>query len=122
LAAAQSINGSWHVSADRPPIESGRVTPTALSIHGLRIYQIPGRKGEFDARIQRGVQWLANYRARTGEEKAMRLLGLTWAGAKPPLIREAAAQVASAQRADGGWAQLDTLSSDAYATAKPCMR
>jgi ankyrin repeat protein len=118
LAAAQAINGSWHVSADRPPIESGRVTPTALSIRGLRKNQIPGRSAEFDARIQRAIQWLANYRVRTGEEKAMRLLGLTWGGAKSSLIREAAAQVAAAQRADGGWPQLDTLSSDAYATGQ----
>jgi hypothetical protein len=94
------------------------VTPTALSIRGLRMNQIPGRRAEFDARIQRAVQWLANYRARTGEEKAMRLLGLAWGGAKSSLIRDAAAQVAAAQRADGGWAQLDTLSSDAYATGQ----
>jgi hypothetical protein len=113
LATAQAVNGSWHVSADRPPIESGRVTPTALSIRGLRMNRIPGR-----TRIQRAVQWLANYRARTGEERAMRLLGLTWGGAKSSLIRDAAAQVAAAQRADGGWAQLDTLSSDAYATGQ----
>jgi hypothetical protein len=118
LATAQASNGSWHVSADRPPMESGRVTPTALSIHGLRIYEIPGRKGEFDARIQRAVHWLAQYRARTGEEKGMRLLGLSWGGAKSSLIREAAAQLAAAQRPDGGWAQLDTLSSDAYATGQ----
>jgi ankyrin repeat protein len=118
LAPAQAINGSWPVSADRPPIESGRVTPTALSIRGLRTYQIPGRRAEFDARIQRAVNWLAQYRARTGEEKAMRLLGLSWGGAKRSFIREAAAQLAAAQRPDGGWAQLDTLSSDAYATGQ----
>jgi ankyrin repeat protein len=118
LAASQAIDGSWHVSADRPPMESGRVTPTAISTRGLRTYQIPGRKAEFDARIKRAVQWLAQYRARTGEERAMRLLGLTWGGAKSELIQGAAFQLAAAQRADGGWAQLDTLSSDAYATGQ----
>lgn len=118
LATAQAINGSWHVSADRPPMESGRVTPTALSIYGLRTYQIPGRKAEFDARIQRAVRWLRAYRARTGEERAMRLLGLSWGGAKSSSNREAAAQLAAGQRPDGGWAQLDTLTSDAYATGQ----
>ena len=48
----------------------------------------------------------------------MRLLGLVWAGVEAPLIQPAAAKLASVQRADGGWAQLDTLSSDAYATGQ----
>jgi hypothetical protein len=118
LASDQGTDGEWRVSADRPPIESGRVTPTAISIRALRAYPIPGRKAEFDARIQRAGKWLSEYRARTGEEKAMRLLGLTWAGAGSGLIREAAAQLTAAQHADGGWAQLDTLPSDAYATGQ----
>jgi ankyrin repeat protein len=118
LGAAQAIDGGWRVRADRPPIESGRVTPTALSIHALRLYAIPGRKVEFDARIRRAARWLSTYRARTGEEKAMRLLGLTWAEASSGSIRDAAAQLSAAQRPDGGWAQLETLPSDAYATGQ----
>ena len=48
----------------------------------------------------------------------MRLLGLVWAGSNSRAIRDAATQLASVQRQDGGWAQLDTLSSDAYATGE----
>ena len=48
----------------------------------------------------------------------MRLLGLAWSGAGSESILEAASQLAAAQRADGGWAQLDTLGSDAYATGQ----
>ena len=48
----------------------------------------------------------------------MRLLGLVWAGAGPPLIQVAASKLISGQRLDGGWAQLDTLPSDAYATGQ----
>lgn len=118
LASDQAVDGGWRVSADRPPIESGRVTPTAISIRALRAYPIPGRKAEFDVRIQRAGEWLSAYRARTGEEKAMRLLGLAWASASFGLIRDAAAQLTAAQHADGGWAQLDTLPSDAYATGQ----
>jgi ankyrin repeat protein len=118
LSSAQAIDGGWRARSDRPPIESGSVTPTALSIHALRVYPIPGRKAEFDGRVRRAATWLSGYHARTGEEKAMRLLGLTWAGASSRSIRDAAAQLAAAQRPDGGWAQLDTLPSDAYATGQ----
>jgi ankyrin repeat protein len=118
LAGTQAVDGSWRVRTDRPPIESGRVSTTALSIRALRTYAIPGRKEEFEIRVRRAAKWLGEYRARTGEEKAMRLAGLAWAGAPLDLIREAAAQLASAQREDGGWAQLESLPSDAYATGQ----
>ena len=48
----------------------------------------------------------------------MRLLGLAWAGAEQGVLREAASELIAAQRADGGWAQLKTLESDAYATGQ----
>jgi hypothetical protein len=118
LASNQAIDGGWRVGADRPPIESGRVTPTAISIRALRAYAIPGRNAEFEARIQRAGKWLADYPARTGEERAMRLLGLTWSGAGSALLRDAGSQLEATQRSDGGWAQLDTLPSDAYATGQ----
>ena len=115
LAGSQSLDGGWRVRADRPPIESGRVTPTAITIRALRAYPIPGRKAQIDARIRRAAKWLAAYTPRTGEEKSMRLLGLVWAGAR---IQDAASQLASTQRKDGGWAQLDGMPSDAYATGQ----
>jgi squalene cyclase len=46
------------------------------------------------------------------------LLGLTWAGTSKPAVQRVAAQVLAAQRPDGGWAQLRTLDSDAYATGQ----
>jgi hypothetical protein len=118
LAGFQKLDGGWQTRADRPPIESGRVTPTAVAIRALRAYPIPGRKAEFDTRIRRAAKWLGDYSARTGEEKAMRLLGLVWAGEGAPVIQAAASKLASDQQADGGWAQLNTLSSDAYATGQ----
>ena len=48
----------------------------------------------------------------------MRLLGLRWAGADEPMIAKAAAALVATQRADGGWAQRDELSSDAYASGQ----
>jgi hypothetical protein len=48
----------------------------------------------------------------------MRLLGLAWADAPQPEIDAAARALILAQRSDGGWSQLGTLASDAYATGQ----
>jgi hypothetical protein len=48
----------------------------------------------------------------------MQLLGLTWAGASAGDIRTSATALLAEQRPDGGWAQLPTLETDAYATGQ----
>ena len=48
----------------------------------------------------------------------MRLLGLAWAKADTKYVEQAAAELVAAQRPDGGWSQLATLESDAYATGQ----
>ena len=118
LSGSQAPDGGWRARTDRPPLESGRVTATALSIRALRTYSIPGRKEEFGARVRRAATWLNKYQARTGEEKAMRLAGLAWASASQSFIRSATIQLKASQHEDGGWSQLDTLPSDAYATGQ----
>ena len=48
----------------------------------------------------------------------MRVLGLSWADTEAKALARAADELAAKQRPDGGWAQLDTLSSDSYATGQ----
>jgi ankyrin repeat protein len=117
LAQCQRPEGRWRVIPGRPPIES-IVSATALGIRALQSYLIPGRAAEFRSRIRRASKWLAVYAPRTGEERSMRVLGLAWAGTEPQSLRTAAEELAARQRADGGWPQLDTLASDAYATGQ----
>ena len=117
LAGCQTLEGRWRAIPGRPPMES-TVSATASAIRALLAYPLPGRGPEFQRRIRRAAKWLAAYSPRTGEERAMRLLGLAWAGAEPQAARAAARQLIATQRADGGWAQLDTLPSDAYATGQ----
>lgn len=118
IALRQREDGSFTGWAPRPPIEYGDIRATVIALRGMALYAPPGRKAEFDGRIARAGAWLAAARPATPEENIMRLLGLIWAKANPAVIRPVAAAVLAAQRPDGGWAQLDTLPSDAYATGE----
>ena len=48
----------------------------------------------------------------------MQLLGLAWAKAPADAVRTSADALLREQRPDGGWAQLPTLETDAYATGQ----
>lgn len=116
LAARQRVDGQWFSDGGRPPLDQSAITTTTLSLRALQLYPIPGRKQEFERRITRARDWLAAATPATTQEKTMRLMGLAWAKADPAKVQEAAAALAAGQRSEGGWAQLDSLSSDAYAT------
>jgi ankyrin repeat protein len=118
LAAIQAADGRWFSNLPRPPLQSSDVGATALAIQALKNYGWPGREQEFDARIERAKAWLANVKAETNDEAIFQLLGLHWAGEAPEKLAPLAESLVAQQRADGGWAQLPALESDAYATAQ----
>jgi ankyrin repeat protein len=114
----QFADGGWRVASHRPPIESSDLTVTALSIRSLRAYAPAPLKAEYERAIARGAAWLANARATSTEDHVYRLLGLSWSGANGAAIRDAAKALIARQRDDGGWSQIPTLVSDAYATGQ----
>src|SRR5438876_3398339 len=61
-------------------------------------------------------QWLLKTAARETEDRVFRLRSLHVAEAPTDEIRGAAQELLETQRADGGWAQLASMNSDAYAT------
>ncbi len=118
VVAQQWSDGRWNISISRPPIEDGDVFRTALGIRAITIYGPPGRAAEMQRRVAMAKAWLAAVRVDTAEDRNMQLLGLYWAGADAKTMEALAKNIRSKQRPDGGWAQLDDLSSDAYATGQ----
>jgi hypothetical protein len=116
LRMSQRSDGRW-ASAYRPPSESSEFTATAVSVRGIRLYA-PADGSEYTETIARGVSWLSVSEPRTTEDRVFRLFGLVWGGAPRDAIRSAREHLISTQRADGGWAQLPSLASDAYATGE----
>jgi len=87
-------------------------------MRSLEIYAPKSGRAAYDAAVRRAGAWLANAPVTTTEDRAFQLLGLGWSGATKTRIQTAARALAGEQRKDGGWAQLPTLGSDAYATGQ----
>jgi ankyrin repeat protein len=119
VAADQTSNGNWHVAGiARAPMQDGDFSRTTFAIRMLEEYGPPGRKAEFDQRIERAAVWLKTADARTTEDRTMQLLGLKWAHADRETLSPLMKQLIVQQRSDGGWAQTPELYSDAYATGE----
>ncbi|HEY6166496.1 MAG TPA: ankyrin repeat domain-containing protein [Verrucomicrobiae bacterium] len=118
LAAIQGADGQWFNNLPRPPIQTGDIGATALAVHALQRYPLPGRKAEFARRVERARQWLWNAKPQNTDSRIYQLLGLAWTGESSRKLQPLAKALLAEQRADGGWAQLPALTSDAYATAQ----
>lgn len=119
ILAYQRADGSWRLGGiARPPIEDGDIFRTALAMNVLKTYGPPGRAAEVSRRMAAGRRWLERATASTTEDRNMQLIGLECAGASGETLRRLAKTILSSQREDGGWAQNQFLSSDAYATGQ----
>jgi ankyrin repeat protein len=118
LLRQQTASGQWRILAHRPPIESSDFEVTAVSLRALQIYAPPQRRAEYDAAVRLAAGWLLEEQPKTVEDRAFQLLGLTWVGSDKAAIGRAGRALVAEQRADGGWASLPTLASDAYATGQ----
>jgi ankyrin repeat protein len=116
LVLRQRTDGRWQQENYRPPDEASDFQFTALAVRGLRAYAPKGRSRELAARVERARGWLQTAEPADTTDRVFQLLGLGWAGAEPEPIAKAVTKLLGEQRADGGWAQLPTLASDAYAT------
>jgi ankyrin repeat protein len=118
LVLKQRTDGSWKTPVYRPPQDASEFTFTALAVHGLSIFAPKSRAREVEDRIGRARAWLLQAKPEETEDKAFHLLGLKWANADRGAVQGAAHRLLGEQRADGGWGQLTTLPSDAYATGQ----
>jgi hypothetical protein len=78
LKRRQSSDGHWALNTLRPPIESNDVEVTAVTMRALQTFAPVAHRGEFDEAIARACKWLLTARATSTEERAFRVLGLTW--------------------------------------------
>ena len=118
LKLHQSPEGHWATTGNRPPLTYDAYITTAMVIKALQHYSPPAEKADTKERLARAAGWLESAQPGTTQERAFHLLGLNWAGGDEAVITKSAHALAKTQRDDGGWSQLPTMGSDAYATGE----
>jgi ankyrin repeat protein len=114
----QSPDGHWQPLAHRPPLEASTFQTTADSLRAIQQYRPQTQRAEYEKAVRLAAEWLRKAQPRTTTDRGFQLLGLGWAGGNEEIIRKAARELLTEQRPDGGWAQLPTLGSDAFATGQ----
>jgi ankyrin repeat protein len=119
VKSMQTGKGYWDApESRRPPMNSGVFQTTALAVYTLRTYGLPAEMVDTAKAIARAARWLEAARPSTTQDRAFHLLGLAWSKSNPEAIAAASKALAREQLADGGWRQLASMGSDAYATGE----
>ena len=120
LKSHQAADGQWAypIADSRPPICSVYIGQTALSMRALQLYAPKTDKAAYDRSIQLAASWIATARPKNNDDRGWRVLGLSWAGKDKDATQKAMRELLAAQRADGGWSDIDSMESSAYATGK----
>jgi hypothetical protein len=106
----------WRGTSNRPPSEASRFTVNYLAVRGLQTFGTVEQKGRIGERLNKVRGWLEKTPAKDTEDRVFRLWALQRLVSDAETVRAAAKELIDTQRPDGGWAQIDTLESDAYAT------
>lgn len=119
LASRQSADGRFTVGTDiRPPLNGIEITATALAIRALTADAPAGRRHEFEQRSARALDSLRRMSPRDTQDQSFLVFGPAWGHARADEIASARGALVTMQRADGGWGQMPTLASDAYASGQ----
>jgi ankyrin repeat protein len=118
LTARQNRGGDWPSHRQRPPSSYSNFTFTALGVRAIQLYSHPTQKAEVARHVVLARRWFESHTPVDTEERAYKLLGLTWSGGDRASLAAATRDLAKTQEADGGWASLDGRESDAYSTAQ----
>jgi ankyrin repeat protein len=120
VMSKQTADGSWTrgVPISRAPMQEGIIALTAEAVRAIAVYAPPSLRTETGDQIARARTWLLRARARTTDDQAMLLLGLSSSHASDADVRKAARSLIYQQRADGGWGGNPNLPSDAFSTGE----
>ena len=113
LLGHQKELGHWKPPSIRPPSEESPFSATFFALESIQHYQTSSQKERADKRITQARGWLQKTPAQNTEDRVFRLWALYSVNSD---TKTAAQDLLRMQREDGGWSQLDSMTSDAYAT------
>ncbi|HWD00684.1 MAG TPA: ankyrin repeat domain-containing protein [Candidatus Sulfopaludibacter sp.] len=120
LKNRQTPEGEFpYVAADiRPPICSDYIGQTAISMRSLQLYAPKTEKAAYDQAVQLAASWILKAKPRGTEDRIWRMVGLAWGSKDKQAAQSAMRDLVATQHADGGWSDIDTMASAAYATGR----
>ncbi len=116
----QQPTGEWFqpLADMRQPLCLNHIGQTALSMRALQLYMPKTDEEAYRRAIQMGALWLANAKSYNNDDRSWRVAGLAWAGTNKAATAKAVRELLGAQKPDGGWSDLPSMESTAYATGK----
>lgn len=114
----QMPDGRWRLISNRPPLESSEFEVVALTMRALQIYSPKALRTDYEKSVWRAADWLRSAKPTSTADRAGQMLGLTWAGDSKDSLKKLAANMLAEQKEDGGWSQLPSMASDAFATGQ----
>src|SRR5260370_18283685 len=88
-------------------------------MRAMQLYAPKLERASYDQAIQLAAAWLAKQQPKGNEDRVGRLTGLVWSGKYKDAAQKAMHDLIATQRSDGGWADIDTTPSTAFATGRP---
>jgi len=116
LIKGQSADGRWRHSSLRPPSEASDFTTTYVALRGLTEFATPEQDAQVEACTAAASKWILGTIPSDTEDRVFQLRALKYTNASDDTRQKLADELIAFQRHDGGWAQKEGMTSDAYAT------
>jgi hypothetical protein len=118
LISQAKPDGSFLAESGRVPLEAGDIHLTAMAMRAIQLFASPVKKKRADELLVRTKEWLEKSTPEQQQELVFQLLGMQWCGSSAGQKAKVAAKLKALQQTDGGWSQLPTMKTDAYATGQ----
>lgn len=107
----------WRRSGERPPSEASNFTATFVATRALKAYGNADQKEAIREKLEKVSKWTLQEKTKETEDLVFKLNLLVELDPSSEKVKLVAKSLREEQNLDGGWSQMQSLQSDAYATA-----